>query len=77
MILDFLATSNEFLLVSVLITSDKVRTVPAGLLNFIGEHGSKYGLLTAGALISIVPVLVGYLIFQRYFVEGLSGAIKG
>jgi raffinose/stachyose/melibiose transport system permease protein len=77
MILDFLGTWNEFLLVSVLITSDAKRTVPAGLFNFIGEYGTQYGLLTAGALISIVPVLLIYIIFQRYFVEGLSGAIKG
>jgi raffinose/stachyose/melibiose transport system permease protein len=76
-ILDFLATWNEFLLVSVLITDDRMRTVSAGLLSFMGEHGINYGLLTAGVLISILPVLIVYICFQRYFVEGMSGAIKG
>jgi len=77
LILDFLSTWNEFLLVSVLITDDKLRTVPAGLLSFIGENGTDYGLLTAGVLISIIPILIVYICFQRYFVEGMSGAIKG
>lgn len=76
-ILDALATWNEFLLVSVLISDDKMRTVPAGLLSFIGENSTNYGLLTAGVLISVVPVVLAFIIFQRYFVEGMSGAVKG
>jgi raffinose/stachyose/melibiose transport system permease protein len=76
-ILDFLGTWNEFLLVSVLITNDGMRTVPAGLLNFVGENGTNYGLLTSGVLLSLIPVLVVYVVFQRYFVEGMSGAVKG
>ena len=75
-IVDFLNTWNEFLLQSILITSDSLRTVPNGLMSFIGEYGTDYGLLNAGVLISIVPVLVVYLTFQRYFVEGMSGAVK-
>lgn len=76
-ILDFLATWNEFLLASILITDDRMRTVPTGLMSFFGEHGTDYGLLTAGVLISVVPILIVYILFQRYFVEGMSGAIKG
>ena len=75
-IVDFLNTWNEFLLQSILITSDSLRTVPNGLMSFIGEYGTDYGLLNAGVLISIVPVLAVYLTFQRYFVEGMSGAVK-
>lgn len=75
-IVDFLNTWNEFLLQSILITSDSLRTVPNGLMSFIGEYGTDYGLLNAGVLISIVPVLVVYLSFQKYFVEGMAGAVK-
>lgn len=75
-IVDFLNTWNEFLLQSILITKDSLRTVPNGLLSFIGEYGTNYGLLNAGVLISIVPVLVVYLTFQKYFVEGMAGAVK-
>lgn len=75
-IIDFLNTWNEFLLQSILITDDALRTVPNGLMSFIGEYGTDYGLLNAGVLISIVPVLFVYLAFQKYFVEGMSGAVK-
>jgi raffinose/stachyose/melibiose transport system permease protein len=77
LILDSLGTWNEFLLMSVLITDDKMRSVPAGLLSFIGENSTNYGLLTAGVLISIVPVLIAFIAFQRYFMEGMAGAVKG
>ena len=76
-ILDFLSTWNEFLLANILITDDKMRTVPAGLLNFFGEFTTDYSLLCAGVLITIIPVLAVYLLFQRYFVEGMGGAVKG
>lgn len=75
-IMDFLYTWNEFVLQSVFITTDTMKTVPNGLLSFIGEYTTDYGLLNSGVLISIVPVLVVYLIFQRYFVEGMAGAVK-
>lgn len=75
-IIDFLNTWNEFLLQSILITNDSLRTVPNGLISFMGEYGTNYGLLNAGVLISIVPVLIVYLSFQKYFVEGMAGAVK-
>ncbi len=76
-ILDFLGTWNEFMLASILITDDRMRTVPTGLMSFLGEYGIEYGLLTAGVLISVAPILIVYLLFQRFFVEGLSGTLKG
>lgn len=77
-IIDGLHTWNEFLLALVLINSDRWKTVPLGLLNFQGEFGSNYPQLTAAILIAVAPILVAYLIFQRYLVSGLtSGAIKG
>ena len=75
-IVDFLNTWNEFLLQSILITDDSMRTVPNGLLSFMGEYGTDYGLLNSGVLLSIIPVFIVYLVFQRYFVEGLSGSVK-
>lgn len=75
-ITDFLATWNEYLLASVIINDNAKKTVPVGLMTFVGEHGTDYGFLCAGVLISVIPVLIVYLIFQRYFVEGISGAVK-
>lgn len=77
-ILDSLSTWNEFLLALVLINADRWKTVPLGLLNFQGEYGSRYPELTAGILLAITPILIAYLLFQRYLVGGLtSGALKG
>lgn len=75
-ITDFLATWNEYLLASVIINDNKLKTVPPGLLTFVGEHGTDYGYLCAGVLITVIPVMIVYLAFQKYFVEGMAGAVK-
>ena len=75
-ITDFLSTWNEYLLASVIINDNKMKTVPSGLMTFVGEHGTDYGYLCAGVLVAVVPVMIVYLIFQRYFVEGMAGAVK-
>ncbi|MGB8454522.1 MAG: carbohydrate ABC transporter permease [Anaerocolumna sp.] len=76
LITDFLATWNEYLLASVIINDNAKKTIPVGLMTFVGEHGTDYGYLCAGVLISVIPVLIVYLIFQRHFVEGMAGAVK-
>lgn len=75
-ITDFLSTWNEYLLASILINDSSMKTVPVGLMGFVGERGTDYGYLCAGVLITIIPVMIVYLVFQRYFVEGMSGAVK-
>jgi raffinose/stachyose/melibiose transport system permease protein len=74
--MDFLATWNEYIIALVIINDNSKKTVPVGLMTFVGEHNTDYGYLCAGVLISVVPVLLVYLVFQRYFVEGVSGAVK-
>jgi len=76
-ILDFMATWNEFLLAQIFITKDSMRTITTGLLSFRGEHATDYTLMNAGVLLSIIPILAVYLLFQRYFVSGLAGSVKG
>lgn len=77
-IIDSLATWNEFLLALVLIGEHAWRTVPVGLMQFQGEHNSDYTVLMAGVALSIIPVLIIFLLLQRYFVAGLTaGAVKG
>lgn len=75
-ITDFLSTWNEYLLASVIINDNAKKTVPVGIMTFVGEHGTDYGYLCAGVLVSVIPVMVVYLVFQRYFVEGMAGAVK-
>ena len=52
-----------------------MKGIPVGIMTFVGEHGTDYGYLCAGVLLSVIPVLIVYLIFQRYFVEGMAGAV--
>lgn len=61
-ITDTLATWNEYLLGSLLITDNSLKSVPAGLMTFVGEHGTDYGYLCAGVLICVLPMLAVYLI---------------
>ena len=76
-IIDALATWNELLIAIVLISSNRWRTVPAGLLQFQGQFSSQYTQLMAGVLISITPILLLYIFLQRYMVAGLTaGALK-
>ncbi|MBE2223009.1 MAG: carbohydrate ABC transporter permease [Anaerolineae bacterium] len=75
-IIDFLGTWNEFILASVIIYDNNMKTVSTGLMNFIGEYSTNQGVLSAGVLMSIIPVLIVFLFFQRYIVEGMSGAVK-
>lgn len=75
-IFDSLFTWNEFILAQLFITDDALRPAQAGLLAFTGQYSTQFTLLNAGILISIAPVLIVYVIFQRKFLSGLAGAIK-
>jgi raffinose/stachyose/melibiose transport system permease protein len=76
-IIDALATWNELLIALVLISAEEWRTVPVGLLHFQGEFSSQYTQMMAGVVIAMLPILVLYVVFQRYLVSGITaGALK-
>jgi putative chitobiose transport system permease protein len=52
-------------------------TLPVGLLALRGMFTADFRLIAAGAIMVIIPILIAFLFAQRYFVEGLSGAVKG
>jgi multiple sugar transport system permease protein len=61
------------LLWPLIMTSDTSRaTLPAGLSLFMGQHVTQYGLLLAGAVLSLLPVIVLFLLIQRSFVQGIA-----
>jgi len=69
---------NEFLFALMLTTSQGIRTWPVGLQLMVGEYQLPWGLLTAGGIISIAPILVFFALVQRALVRGLTlGAVKG
>jgi len=75
-ILDGVATWNEFILAQIFLRSDELRTLPLGLVQFSTQFSTQYDQLAAAVLISVVPILLVFLFFQRYFVAGMGGAVK-
>ena len=78
LILDGVATWNEFLFALILLNSNAHKTIPVGLLNFQGQFSNNSTGLAAGILIAVVPILIAYTFLQRWIVGGLTaGASKG
>jgi raffinose/stachyose/melibiose transport system permease protein len=77
LILDFLGTWNELLLSSIFLNANEKRMVSYGLMTFFGQFDVDYTLLCASVLMSIVPIMGVYLYFQKYFVKGMAGSVKG
>jgi multiple sugar transport system permease protein len=48
------------------------RTLPIAIANFQGEHLTEWGLVFAATMIALIPVLIVFGVFQRYFVQGIS-----
>lgn len=71
-ILTFNDTWNDFLWPLVITASDKMRTIPVGLSYFVGQYSTAWGMLMAGAVIALLPILIVYLIAQNAFVQGIA-----
>jgi ABC-type glycerol-3-phosphate transport system permease component len=77
-VLVFMWSWNQFLLVIVLMQDPEMRTAPGGLGFFVGQYSTNIPLLSAATIITIAPIVLVYVIFQRNFVSGLTqGAVKG
>lgn len=77
-IIDFVATWNEYAIALTLLQDQAAYTVPLSLGNFSTQFGQNYGPLNAYITMSVLPILIVYLLFQRFFTSGaLAGAVKG
>lgn len=77
-ILQALFSWNNFLWPLIVLKSNDTLTLPIGLSTLLTPYGNNYDVLLAGSVMAIVPVLVLYIFFQRYFIEGMTaGGIKG
>lgn len=69
---------NEFLFAIIFIDSDRLKTIPSGLMNFRDALMTDWGVLIAGLVISAAPIIVLFIVAQRYFLSGFAaGAVKG
>lgn len=74
----FLFAWDEFAWALTIIDDPDKRTLPIAIALFQGQHTTAWGLVFAASLVAVVPVLVVFVLFQRYFVSGLqTGALKG
>ncbi|KPV57988.1 ABC transporter permease [Paenibacillus sp. A3] len=69
---------NEFMFAIVFIDSERLKTIPAGLMQFRDMLQTDWGVLLAGLMISALPVIILFLSMQRFFIRGLAaGGVKG
>ncbi len=76
--LQFLAVWNEFNVSILLLQSEEIKTIPMQQYIFFGAYGADYNTAFAAAAITMIPVVIIFLILQRYVVAGMTaGAVKG
>ncbi|MBI5957998.1 MAG: carbohydrate ABC transporter permease [Chloroflexi bacterium] len=69
---------NDFMGPLIYLHSDSLKTIQLGLRMFIQQYSADYALIMAASLVSLIPVLALFLVFQRFFVEGIgTTGIKG
>ncbi|MFD1019667.1 carbohydrate ABC transporter permease [Thalassobacillus hwangdonensis] len=71
-IFTFMASWNNFLWPLIVISSNDLATLPLGLSLLQGRWGTDWGLMMAGVVISVVPILIVYLFAQKYFIQGMT-----
>ena len=78
-LLSFIQTFSDFLLARVMLTSEANWTLAVGLYQWVSDQlSANWGLFAAGAVISSIPVVVLFIVLQKYIVSGLTaGSVKG
>ena len=77
-IFTFINSWNDYFMQLIMLTSSTNLTISVGIATLQGESSTDYGLLMAGAALASVPIIIVFLIFQKYFTKGITmGAVKG
>lgn len=77
-IFTFVNTWNDYLGPLIYLKSESKKTIQLGLKMFISQYSSDYGLIMAGSVLSLIPVIIVFMCLQKYFVEGVaSTGLKG
>ncbi|MCF8008681.1 MAG: sugar ABC transporter permease [Halanaerobiales bacterium] len=78
-VLQFIATYSEYILASIILNSNQKFTLAVGLHLFISDmYANRWGVFSAAALIGALPIIILFMMVQKYIVHGLiSGAVKG
>lgn len=73
----FLGSWDDFLFPNIVLTDPEVRTIPLALAGLKSLYWERYEIFAAGAMVTVVPVMILYGFLQKYFISGLTGGIKG
>ena len=77
-IFTFINSWNDYFMQLIMLTSNKNLTISLGIATMRGESSTDYGLLMAGAALASVPIIIVFLVFQKYVTKGITmGAVKG
>src|SRR5207237_471846 len=73
----FMGTWNDFMWPLIVLADDRLYTLPVALANLAGEHVQDTELMMAGAVLTVLPVMLLFVFLQRYYVAGImSGGVK-
>lgn len=77
-LLTFVNTWNDYMGPFIYLTSNRLWTVQLGLRSFVGQFDAEYAMIMTGSVLSVVPILIIFLIGQRYFIQGIAtSGMKG
>ncbi|WP_447004091.1 carbohydrate ABC transporter permease [Saccharothrix isguenensis] len=77
-LLTFVNTWNDYMGPFIYLTSNELWTVQLGLRSFVGQYDAEYAMIMTGAVLSVLPILLVFLLGQRYFIRGIATTgIKG
>ena len=77
-IFTFINSWNDYFLQLIMLNSQEVLTISLGIAKLQTEMSNDFGLIMAGAALGSVPIIVIFLMFQKYFTQGITmGAVKG
>jgi raffinose/stachyose/melibiose transport system permease protein len=77
-VFSFVGTWNEFLFALTFVNKPELKTLPVGLMDFIGEFTTQWPLMAAGMVLATIPMIVFYILMQKRLMEAMTtGAVRG
>lgn len=77
-IFTFMTTWNDFMWPLIVLSDQSRYTLPVSIASLVGEHAQDVELMMAGSVVTVLPVLILFLVLQRYYIAGLmAGSVKG
>jgi len=74
----FMGTWNDFLWPLIVLSDEDLHTLPVALASLLGEHAQDVELMMAGSVLTVLPVVALFALFQRQYIQGIvAGSVRG